>query len=171
MPNCVKSVRYPPMGLKISCSLVSSPTPDNFLSGGGKPQSLVMKNESKRKRNNKKNQKERKPRPGRKNTFFASAFGTEKEWSQSHRGKEQRTDNGETTRTKERDHQQQKRNNELRVKTQVQEGEGPDRVQSKVTTERNKETLCKRRQKKTPCSAPGTERDPLATRGGKVPRP
>jgi hypothetical protein len=89
------------MGLPLSLAEKSLWRPFAHFGLHGKPQSLVMK-KSKRKRNNEKNQKERKLGPGRKTLFFASAFGTEKEWSQSHKGKKQRTHNRETTRTKGR---------------------------------------------------------------------
>ncbi len=58
------------MGLKFPLPLVSNPSPDNFLSGGKKPQSLVKKNENKRKKKNNKEKPERKKIQTRKKKHF-----------------------------------------------------------------------------------------------------
>ncbi len=72
VPISVKSVRYPTWGWKSYDPWSAAQRPTTFCQGGGELQSMVMKNESKRKRNNKKNQKERKLRPGRK--FFCQCL-------------------------------------------------------------------------------------------------
>ncbi len=108
-----RASKGPPHGVGIPMTPGQQPVTRQLSVGGGVPRSLVKRKVTKERKNNKKSQKEKGSRPGRKNIFFlASALGTEKVWSLSHKEKEEekRTDNKKEITTREKDHKQQSRN-------------------------------------------------------------